>query len=99
MTRPSRTVHVTLAEVPTDVLVYLAGHPQSKFTSAWIAGAVAPDDAENALVSVAYALRLLLNGGYVKRHSHTHWQVTDAGLAAVREAVHAAVESGPEVTP
>ena len=88
----SRTVRVTLADAPTDVLVYLAGNPRSKFTSAWITGAVAPDDAENALETVALALRLLHDGGYVKRCLHTHWQVTEAGVTAVREAVRATVD-------
>lgn len=86
----STTVHVTLAEVPTDVLVYLAKHSTQQFTCDQITDAVAPADADAAAVSVLNALYLLRDGGYVYRgmtRGRVRWGVTSDGMAAVADAL------------
>jgi hypothetical protein len=81
---------VTLAEAPTDVLVWLAGQPRN----AWwpvngVRDAVAPDGADDALGTTARALALLIDGGYVEGASMDDfpgYRATEAGRAAVAEA-------------
>lgn len=80
------TVRVTLAEAPTDVLVYLAANPDYDLTARALADVVAPAGAQDAVATVAGALRTLWDAGYVRRASHTTWQVTRQGWMAVREA-------------
>lgn len=87
---PSRTVRVTLAEAPTDVLVWLA----AQRTDVWwtvngIAGQAAPAEAIAPMSSTADAVRLLLDAGYVEgmtTDGFPGFRATDAGRAAVAEA-------------
>lgn len=77
---------IHLAEVPTDVLVYLAQHDARLHTVADLATALAPADADHAVASVSSALALLRDGGYVYRNGGYQWGVTTAGMKAVAEA-------------
>jgi len=80
------TYKIHLAEVPTDVLVYLAQHDSRLHTVADLATALAPADADHAVGSVSRALALLREAGYVYRNGGYCWGVTTAGMTAVAEA-------------
>ena len=82
----SRTIHVTLAEVPTDVLCHLAMRTGEALTPAEITKAVAPADAGHAYTSVLDALYLLRDGLYVSEDMN-RWQATAEGRAAVVEGM------------
>ena len=86
-----QTIKVTLADAPTDVLVYLVDHSA---TVPEIARAVAPRDADSPLASVANALRLLREIGYAQLGPELVWTVTDAGRAAVDAARRRAATGG-----
>ena len=87
------TVRVHLAEVPTDVLVWLAQQdPDATFGLTAITHQVRPPEVPpgTARSCVAIALRLLLEAGYVERDLAREllpvWRATDAGREAVAEA-------------
>lgn len=83
-----QTIKVHLAEVPTDVLVWLVAQPPVEWHSVgWIASHVAPTDADNAQASVAHALVLLRSAGYVVQNRETRaWAATTDGQRAVEAA-------------
>lgn len=82
------TVRVHLAEVPTDVLVWLADQPANEwFTAIAIASHVAPIGADRPLHAVIDALELLCAGGYVIRSREVGgWAATAVGWQAVQDA-------------
>lgn len=80
------TVRVHLAEVPTDVLVYLSAHPSRLFTVSVLADMLAPLGTVGPEASVGAALRLLREAGYVYKNGDHAWGITTAGLLAVRDA-------------
>lgn len=82
------TVRVRLAEVPTDVLVYLADQPQNEwFSPSRIAAALAPEDADHAQAKVGHALEMLRTMGYVIQNRQIRmWAATREGWQAVQDA-------------
>jgi hypothetical protein len=85
-------VKVTLAEAPTDILVYLASLPTEHWrTSSGVVAACAPDDLTTAekLTAARGALSTLVNCGYVEQSVIDGWVMyrsTDEGRAAVAAA-------------
>lgn len=82
------TIKVHLAEVPTDVLVWLVEQPPAEWHSVGrIVSHVAPEDADDAHASVADALILLRSAGYVVHSSEAGgWAATVDGQEAVKTA-------------
>ena len=83
-------VSVTLAEAPTDVLVWLCGQsPSASLSGAVIARDAAPQDADAPVESTARALMLLLDLGYVEAEridGTVLFRATRSGRAAVAAA-------------
>jgi hypothetical protein len=95
-----RTVRVSLADAPTDVLVHLVGLPYDDEGRdvAEIIETVAPSEAVDAATTVVNGLRLLLDLGYAvgaRVGERTRFRATTAGRAAVADALLAA---SPEVS-
>lgn len=94
----TRTVHVHLAEAPTDVLVHLVGIPHGEHrTAAQVLDAVVPDDVDylDGAATAARALRLLIDAGYADRrqvNGRTVFWATNAGRLAVAAATASATE-------
>lgn len=86
------TLHVALADAPTDVLVHLVDDGPA--TISGLATALAPPDTASPVAVVSYAIDLLRRLGYVKGHSDGgyKWAATVAGVDAVADARVAAAE-------
>lgn len=83
----TKTLRVTLADAPTDVLVYLVDHGQCDFRT--LVNAVAPIEAiEGGYASekVADALSLLIDMRWVTYVPSQSYRATSAGSAAVANA-------------
>jgi len=78
------TIKVSLADAPTDVLVYLVDNGPA--TISVIAAAVAPPEAVSPASIVSYAIDLLRRIGYVKGNDRYEWAATVDGINAVAEA-------------
>jgi hypothetical protein len=85
-----REIKVRLAEVPTDVLVWLCEQSAGVSVSfSVIADAVAPPGSVEARASVARSLRLLLDAGYMEGEfidGSPLFRASAAGRRAVAEA-------------
>ena len=84
----STTLHVRLADAPTDVLVWLVDQPQHLWWSVGeITAATAPEDADHAQTTVANALSMLRQMGWVvQNHDTRAWAATADGQRAVEKA-------------
>jgi hypothetical protein len=84
-------VKVTLADAPTDVLVYLSQQDDATSVSArGIAEDIAPEDADTPLLSVSSALTLLQAMGAVEPRPWGNtklWKITDEGRQMIAESV------------
>lgn len=81
----STTVHVTLADAPTDVLVWLVERPGIRFTVGEVAAGAAPEGTDQAVTVTGSALRTLLAAGYVDLDGGA-WAATHSGINAVLTA-------------
>lgn len=86
-------IRVTLAEAPTDVLVFLADQPHDTWwTVTGVVGHTAPEDAPDAHRTAVHALELLRDLGYVEAATVDGFpgvRATDQGRQAVVDATSA----------
>lgn len=86
-----RTIKVTLADAPTDVLVWLtAQEPGLWHHAAVITDATAPADATSRTRTTHSALALLLDAGYIAYAVNANGQRLYRATKAGRDAVAAA---------
>jgi hypothetical protein len=77
-------LRLTLGDAPTDVLVYLVDHGPASAKE--LLNAVVPPDVDEPGLTLARAVGLLVELGYVGAPPVEQWAATVAGVAAVRQA-------------
>lgn len=80
------TIKVSLADAPTDVLVWLVGRGYEPAKMSVITEAVAPHGVERRWQTTRNAVGLLCEIGYAVKVGHDLWAATPEGHVAVHEA-------------